>query len=127
MFFTVDTGYRLPPPQVSRSVVIISDILDTSSAHAVDYPYHFPADPNTDLTVQIIYEVEVLFGREDTYLYLKNRKKKNQYNSKEWNTFLVFWQLKNFTVSHTNLHKQFFKIADPDYDPPDVENPDPRQ
>jgi hypothetical protein len=57
--FTVDTGCRLPPPQVSRSVIIISDLPNTSLARTVDYPHPFPADPNTDPTVQIIYEVEI--------------------------------------------------------------------
>ncbi len=81
-FFTVHTGCRLPPPQVSRSV-IISDLPDTSLARSVDYPHHFPSDPNTDPNVQIIHEVEIVFDREDTCLNLKNIKKNIRFISKE--------------------------------------------
>jgi hypothetical protein len=65
-------------------------------------------NPDPDPTVQIIYHVEVLFDREDTYLNLKNGKILNlnqKYTIKLINTNTL--AVKKFRSVSTNLHIQF--------------------
>jgi hypothetical protein len=77
---------------------------------------HFDVNPDPDPTVQIIYHVEVLFDREDTYLNLKNGKKNIQFNSKEKNRIKLINSLavRNFTapIQICTYSTQYFKIAD---------------